>query len=64
MRFGHQEHVIGLLVTVFANVTVDDLLARLASADIPAGKLCPIDEGHHGYSLASCQSNEAADRVA
>lgn len=43
-RVGHRKLVISLLEEAFANVTVDDLLARLASAGIPAGRLRTIDE--------------------
>jgi len=43
-RVGNRSLVIGLLEDAFASITVDDLLARLASAGIPAGRLRTIDE--------------------
>jgi crotonobetainyl-CoA:carnitine CoA-transferase CaiB-like acyl-CoA transferase len=43
-RVGNRNRVIGLLEAAFTNVTVDDLLARLASAGLPAGRLRAIDE--------------------
>ena len=43
-RVGNREKVIGLLEDAFAEISPEDLLARLAAAGIPAGKVRTIDE--------------------
>ncbi len=43
-RVGRREEVIELLEGAFAHITAEDLLARLAAAGIPAGKVRTIDE--------------------
>jgi crotonobetainyl-CoA:carnitine CoA-transferase CaiB-like acyl-CoA transferase len=43
-RVGNREQVIALLEGAFADISPEDLLARLAGAGIPAGKVRTIDE--------------------
>jgi len=43
-RVEHRDDVIGLLERAFADVTPDDLLARLNKVGIPAGKVRTIDD--------------------
>src|SRR3954465_5635198 len=43
-RGEHRDQVIALLEGAFADVSAEDLLARLATAGIPAGKVRTIDE--------------------
>jgi formyl-CoA transferase len=43
-RVGNREQVIALLEGAFADISPEDLLARLAAAGIPAGKVRTIDE--------------------
>jgi crotonobetainyl-CoA:carnitine CoA-transferase CaiB-like acyl-CoA transferase len=43
-RVGSREKVIALLEDAFAEISPEDLLARLAAAGIPAGKVRTIDE--------------------
>src|SRR4051794_28005531 len=43
-RVEHRDQVIALLESAFADVSAEDLLARLATAGIPAGKVRTIDE--------------------
>src|SRR3712207_5566388 len=43
-RVEHREEVIALLEGAFASISGEDLLARLAAAGIPAGKVRTIDE--------------------
>jgi crotonobetainyl-CoA:carnitine CoA-transferase CaiB-like acyl-CoA transferase len=43
-RVGNREQVIGLLEEAFAAIDPEDLLARLAAAGIPAGKVRTLDE--------------------
>jgi crotonobetainyl-CoA:carnitine CoA-transferase CaiB-like acyl-CoA transferase len=43
-RVGNREKVIELLEGVFAHITPEELLARLASAGVPAGKVRTLDE--------------------
>jgi crotonobetainyl-CoA:carnitine CoA-transferase CaiB-like acyl-CoA transferase len=43
-RVEHRDQVIALLERTFADVSAADLLARLAAAGIPAGKVRTIDE--------------------
>ena len=43
-RVGNREQVIGLLEGTFADIPAEELLARLAAAGIPAGKVRTLDE--------------------
>jgi crotonobetainyl-CoA:carnitine CoA-transferase CaiB-like acyl-CoA transferase len=43
-RVGNREQVIALLEEAFADIDPEDLLARLAAAGIPAGKVRTLDE--------------------
>jgi formyl-CoA transferase len=43
-RVGNRQQVIDLLETAFAEISPEDLLARLAAAGIPAGKVRTLDE--------------------
>jgi crotonobetainyl-CoA:carnitine CoA-transferase CaiB-like acyl-CoA transferase len=43
-RVGNRQQVIELLERTFADITPEELLARLAAAGIPAGKVRTIDE--------------------
>jgi crotonobetainyl-CoA:carnitine CoA-transferase CaiB-like acyl-CoA transferase len=43
-RVGSRQQVIALLEAAFADISPEDLLARLAAAGIPAGKVRTIDE--------------------
>jgi crotonobetainyl-CoA:carnitine CoA-transferase CaiB-like acyl-CoA transferase len=43
-RVGNREQVVGLLEKAFADIDPEDLLARLAAAGIPAGKVRTLDE--------------------
>ncbi|MCU1612900.1 MAG: Crotonobetainyl-CoA:carnitine CoA-transferase CaiB [Frankiales bacterium] len=43
-RVGHRDDVISLLERAFADIPAADLLARLAAAGIPAGKVRTLDE--------------------
>ncbi|MGY1636688.1 CaiB/BaiF CoA transferase family protein [Geodermatophilus sp. SYSU D00742] len=43
-RVGNRQQVIGLLERTFADIPPEELLARLAAAGIPAGKVRSIDE--------------------
>src|SRR3954468_4667271 len=43
-RVEHRDEVIALLEGAFADVSAEDLLARLAAAGIPAGKVRTLDE--------------------
>src|SRR3954466_15749893 len=43
-RVGNRKQIIALLEEAFADISPEDLLARLAAAGIPAGKVRTIDE--------------------
>jgi crotonobetainyl-CoA:carnitine CoA-transferase CaiB-like acyl-CoA transferase len=43
-RVGHRDRVIAMLEDAFADISAEDLLARLAAAGIPAGKVRTLDE--------------------
>jgi formyl-CoA transferase len=43
-RVGNRQQVIGMLEKAFADIDPEDLLARLAGAGIPAGKVRTLDE--------------------
>jgi len=53
-RVGNREKVIELLESAFADIPAGDLLARLAAAGIPAGKVRTIDEVY-GWDQALSQ---------
>jgi formyl-CoA transferase len=43
-RVGNRQQVIDLLESTFAEISPEDLLARLAAAGVPAGKVRTLDE--------------------
>ena len=45
-RVAHRDQVIELLERTFADLTSEELLARLAGAGVPAGKVRTLDEGY------------------
>jgi formyl-CoA transferase len=53
-RVGNREQVIALLENAFAEIDPEDLLARLAAAGIPAGKVRTLDEVY-GWDQALSQ---------
>ncbi|TFV90687.1 CoA transferase [Blastococcus sp. CT_GayMR16] len=53
-RVEHRDEVIALLERAFADITAEDLLARLATVGIPAGKVRTIDEVY-GWDQALSQ---------
>ncbi|MDP9427741.1 MAG: CoA transferase, partial [Actinomycetota bacterium] len=52
-RVARRDEVIALLERAFADITPEDLLARLASAGIPAGKVRTLDEVYTWDQTAS-----------
>jgi crotonobetainyl-CoA:carnitine CoA-transferase CaiB-like acyl-CoA transferase len=52
-RVGHRQQVIDLLEGAFADIPAEQLLARLAAAGIPAGKVRTIDEVYGWGQTAS-----------
>ena len=53
-RVEHRDEVIALLEGVFADISAEDLLARLAKVGIPSGKVRAIDEVY-GWDQALSQ---------